>query len=131
MNYSSSMIRIILASRLFVRLIRMPVIVNYVRLGHKYLALIKVLSPVRKFRLYKKRYVITGQATIHPVMNIGLPARFIFVHNAGKDHRHSIEATFFGLSIMKVNERYVDGMSLFELPLAPSKMIQVSPRAQF
>jgi len=45
-----------------------------------------------------------------------MPARFIFIHNAGRDYRHYIEATWFGLPIMKVNERYIDGKSLFELP---------------
>jgi len=60
--------------------------------------------------------VIKGRAT----MNVGvkMPARFIFVHNAGKDYRHYFEATWFGLPIMKVNERYLDGKSLFELPFA-------------
>jgi hypothetical protein len=61
--------------------------------------------------------VLTGRATIRPVMNIPLPARFIFVHNAGRDYRHYIEATFFGWPVMKVNERYVAGQSLFELPM--------------
>jgi hypothetical protein len=60
--------------------------------------------------------VIRGQAT----MNVGvkMPARFIFIHNAGHDYRHYFEATWFGLPVMKVNERYLDGKSLFELPFA-------------
>lgn len=61
--------------------------------------------------------VISGRATLQ--MKPGfpkLPARFRFIHNAGKDYRHYIEATFFGMPLMKVNERYVDGSSLFELP---------------
>lgn len=61
--------------------------------------------------------VFQGQATLRPIMNIPLPARFIFVHNAGKDYRHYIEATWFGISIMKVNEGYVDGASFFESPM--------------
>jgi hypothetical protein len=61
--------------------------------------------------------VLTGRATIRPVMNIPLPARFIFVHNAGRDYRHYIEATWFGLAIMKVNEGYVDAASFFEAPM--------------
>jgi len=65
-----------------------------------------------------KTVVITGRGAIRPFFNIPLPARFVFVHNAGKDYRHYIEATFFGMPLMKVNERYVDGISLFELPVA-------------
>lgn len=61
--------------------------------------------------------VFQGRATIRPFMNIPLPARFIFVHNAGKDYRHYIEATWFGLPIMKVNEGYVEGASFFEAPV--------------
>lgn len=63
--------------------------------------------------------VITGRAKM--TIGITLPARFLFVHNAGKDYRHYFEATWFGLPIAKVNERYVDGVSLFELPFATYK----------
>jgi hypothetical protein len=61
--------------------------------------------------------VLTGRATIRPVMNIALPARFIFVHSAGKDYRHYFEATFFGLPFLKVDEGYIDGQSFFESPM--------------
>jgi hypothetical protein len=60
--------------------------------------------------------VIKGRAKISP-FGVKLPGRFIFVHNAGKDYRHYIEATFFGLPFMKVNESYVGGNSHFELPI--------------
>lgn len=60
--------------------------------------------------------VIKGRATISP-FGVKFPARFIFVHNAGKDYRHYIEATWFGMPFMKVNEGYVDGNSHFELPI--------------
>ena len=80
-------------------------------------------APVERF--YKAAYgdtipvietvVVKGRATISP-FGVKLPARFLFVHNTGKDYRHYFEATWFGLPIMKVNERYVDGKSLFELP---------------
>jgi hypothetical protein len=59
--------------------------------------------------------VIKGRAVISP-FGVKMPARFVFVHNAGKDYRHYIEATWFGIPIMKVNESYVDGNSYFELP---------------
>lgn len=60
--------------------------------------------------------VIKGRAVISP-FGVKLPARFIFVHNAGKDYRHYIEATWFGIPLMKVNESYVDGNSHFEIPM--------------
>jgi uncharacterized protein DUF6544 len=60
--------------------------------------------------------VVKGRATIAP-FGVKLPARFLFVHNAGRDYRHYFEATWFGMPFMKVNERYVDGKSLFEPPI--------------
>ncbi len=60
--------------------------------------------------------VIKGRAFISP-FGVKFPARFLFVHNAGKDYRHYIEATWFGIPFMKVNESFVDGKSLFERPI--------------
>jgi hypothetical protein len=60
--------------------------------------------------------VMKGRAFIAP-FGLKLPARFIFVHEAGKGYRHYFEATWFGMPIMKVDERYVDGKSLFEPPV--------------
>lgn len=60
--------------------------------------------------------VITGRATMRPVGPITLPARFRFTHEAGQGYRHYIEATFWGIPIMKVNERYLDGQGRMELP---------------
>src|SRR5215218_846287 len=81
-------------------------------------------APVERF--YKTVYgdqipvietvVIKGRAFISP-FGIKLPARFLFLYNAGRDYRHYIEATWFGIPIMKVNERYLDGKSFFELPV--------------
>jgi hypothetical protein len=81
-------------------------------------------APVERF--YKTVYgdevpviettVSKGRAVIAP-FGVKLPARFIFVHEAGKGYRHYIEATWFGMPILKVNERYLDGKSLFELPV--------------
>ncbi|HEY3475215.1 MAG TPA: DUF6544 family protein [Anaerolineales bacterium] len=81
-------------------------------------------APVERF--YKTVYgdeipiietaVFKGRAFIAP-FGVKLPARFLFVHNAGRDYRHYFEATWFGVPVMKVNERYLDGKSLFELPV--------------
>ena len=54
---------------------------------------------------------------MRPVLNTPLPARFIWVHNAGKDYRHYFEATFLGLPFMKVNEGILNGASFFESPV--------------
>jgi hypothetical protein len=81
-------------------------------------------APVERF--YKTVYgdqipviesaVIKGRAFIAP-FGVKMPARFLFVHEAGKDYRHYIEATWFGMPIMKVNEGYVDQKSFFEGPV--------------
>ena len=60
--------------------------------------------------------VIRGRAMLSP-FGVKMPSRFIFVHNAGKDYRHYIESTWFGLPIMKVNEGYVERKSFFESPV--------------
>lgn len=81
-------------------------------------------APVERF--YKTVYgdkipliqsaVLKGRAWIKP-FGVKLPARFVFVHVAGRDYRHYIEATWFGLPVMKVNEGYVDQESFFESPM--------------
>jgi len=67
-------------------------------------------APVGRF--YRKIYgenipviksaVITGRAEVRPVGPITFPARFRFTHDAGKGYRHYIEATVFGLPLMRV-----------------------------
>jgi hypothetical protein len=59
--------------------------------------------------------VITGRGEMRP-FGLWLPARYRFTHDAGESYRHYIEATWFRLPVMKVNERYVDGKALMELP---------------
>jgi hypothetical protein len=61
--------------------------------------------------------VITGRAAMQPNPRFPrLQARFRFVHLAGRGYRHYFEATFYNLPFLKINERYVDGKSRFELP---------------
>jgi hypothetical protein len=60
--------------------------------------------------------VITGHGRMRP-FGVWLPARFVMVHNTGKDYRHYFEATFFGFPFLKVNEGYLDGESFFESPM--------------
>lgn len=59
--------------------------------------------------------VVTGRGRIRP-FGLWMPMRFRFTHDAGKGYRHYIEACWFGLPFMKVNERYLDGKSLIEIP---------------
>lgn len=60
--------------------------------------------------------VLSGKATIKP-FGFALPARIRFVYEAGQGYRHYIEATFFGLPLMKVNEHYLDGHGRLDLPI--------------
>ncbi len=59
--------------------------------------------------------VITGRATLR-IAGITFPGRFRFTHLAGEGYRHYIEATVFGLPVMRVNEWFLDGGSRLELP---------------
>ncbi len=60
---------------------------------------------------------IQGRGVMRQFMSIPVPARFVFVHDAGKDYRHYFEATLFGIPVLRVNEGYVDGASFFESPM--------------
>lgn len=82
-------------------------------------------APVKRF--YRKVYgeripvvktaVLTGRATIRPGGPIDMPARYRFTHVAGQGYRHYIEACWFGIPFLQVNERYLDGESLMEIPV--------------
>jgi len=85
-------------------------------------------APVERF--YRELYgdeiplvdtaVITGRGTMR-VSGITLPVRFRFIHDAGSDYRHRIEATWFGLRILTVDETYLDGTARLELPFGVSE----------
>mgnify|MGYP005834550569 FL=1 len=59
--------------------------------------------------------VLTGSVTLR-LGGFRFNGRFRFVHAAGRAYRHYIEATIFGIPVMRVNERYLDGKARMELP---------------
>jgi hypothetical protein len=61
--------------------------------------------------------VLPGRARVRPVGPLDLPARYRFTHVAGQDYRHYIEVCWFGIPVLRINERYVDGASLAEIPI--------------
>ena len=80
--------------------------------------------PVERFyrQMYGERVpvirsvVISGRGTIRPVGPVSFPARFRFTHIAGKDYRHDIEATIFGIPVLKVIETYIASSSRQQMP---------------
>lgn len=66
--------------------------------------------------------VISGRGTMRPVPGgPALPMRFRFTHDVGRSYRHYMEATWFGIPILKANEYYVDGKERMELPWGASE----------
>ena len=93
-------------------------------------------APVERF--YRQVYgenlpviesaVITGRVTLR-IRGITFPGRLRFTHVAGQNYRHYIEATLFGLPIMKVNEHLLQGKSRLELPFGVFEGDQVDQGA--
>lgn len=66
--------------------------------------------------------IISGRGTMRPVAGgPTLPMRFRFTHEVGRSYRHYIEATVFGIPVLKANEYYVGGKERMELPWATSE----------
>jgi hypothetical protein len=61
--------------------------------------------------------VISGRGRMRPAGPFYLPARFRFTHDAGQGYRHYIEITFFGIPVLKINERYLNGQGRMEIPV--------------
>jgi hypothetical protein len=59
--------------------------------------------------------VFSGRGSVR-FMGITFPARLRFTHQSGEGYRHYIETTFYGIPIMKVNERYLERHTRLELP---------------
>ncbi|MBX3070168.1 MAG: hypothetical protein KF883_06735 [Thermomicrobiales bacterium] len=64
--------------------------------------------------------VISGTGTMR-ISGITLPVRFRFVHEPGHAYRHEIEVTWFRLPVMQVNEHYINGSALLQLPFGTSE----------
>jgi hypothetical protein len=80
-------------------------------------------APVERFyrELYGERLprietaVLSGRATLR-IGGLPLPARWRFVHDVGHAYRHEIVTTWFGLPLLRVDERFVDGRGRMRLP---------------
>jgi hypothetical protein len=94
--------------------------------------------PIPVARFYRQLYpenipvvetaIISGRGKLR-LNGITFPARFRFTHIAGRDYRHYIEATFYGLPLLKVNEHFIDGSSRFDLPFGISEGAKVGQGA--
>jgi hypothetical protein len=85
-------------------------------------------APVERF--YREVYgdeipvidsaIISGRGTMR-VNGLTLPVRWRFIHAAGRDYRHHIEATWFGARVLTVHETFLDGTARLELPFGVSE----------
>lgn len=85
-------------------------------------------APVARFytALYGDRVPVVDSAVISGrgqmrISGITFPARFRFSHVTGQDYRHYIELTAFGRRLAAVNEWFVGGHALLELPVGVSE----------
>ncbi len=59
--------------------------------------------------------VVVGRATIRR-NGMTLPARLKIYYDASGDYYHYFEVTWFGYPVLTVNERYLDGVSILDIP---------------
>lgn len=59
--------------------------------------------------------VLTGRAKIR-LGRVTFPGRFRFTHQAGRGYRHYIEVTWLGVTLMKLDEWYLEGHARLALP---------------
>lgn len=85
-------------------------------------------TPVERFyrAVYGDRIALIASAIISGrghlrIKGITLPARFRFTHQTGRNYRHYIETTVFGLPLLRVNEHFLDDQSRLELPFGISE----------
>jgi Family of unknown function (DUF6544) len=64
--------------------------------------------------------VIGGRAQLR-INGIPMKGRYRFTHIAGQGYRHFIDVTWFGVPLLKVNERYLDGVAYMETPFGTSE----------
>ncbi len=72
--------------------------------------------------------VLSGRGTMR-IAGVRMPVRWRFTHQAGKNYRHFIQTTWFGIPILTVNEGYLDGSARLELPFGVSEGAQVDQGA--
>jgi len=60
-------------------------------------------------------FILSGRGSLR-FQGITMPARLRFVHQAGRNYRHYIETTLWGIPILKVNENFIDWTSRLSLP---------------
>ncbi|GBF06594.1 hypothetical protein DAERI_090180 [Deinococcus aerius] len=82
-------------------------------------------GPVERF--YRQTYgdwvpvitsaVITGRAGLRPLPWVPtIQGRFRFTHEAGRNYRHAVEATWYGRPFLQFDESYLGGVSRQETP---------------
>lgn len=64
--------------------------------------------------------VIGGRAQLR-INGIPMKGRYRFTHIAGQGYRHYIDVTWFGIPLLQVNERYLDGEAFMETPFGNSE----------
>lgn len=85
-------------------------------------------APVERFyrALYGDQLPVVDSAIVSGrghmrVSGVTLPVRFRFTHDAGREYRHHIQATVYGVPVLTVHETYLDGKARLKLPFGVSE----------